>query len=272
MILKGKMALVTGGGSGIGAAVAKRFVAEGAKVCIAGRRAERLEAVVRSLPAGTAVACAGDVSDPEQVERMVETARSFGGGIDILVNNAGMGTEGSVVSADLEKWHKTMAVNLFGPFMLMRAAIPHMIKKGGGAIINVASLAGLRCIPEGSAYCTSKAALLMLTKQAALDFGKQGIRCNAVCPGFIDTNMTRGSFGKLAESMGLDMESCMQNVFQDVPLKEPGTPERLAGICTFLASDDASYITGAVIPVDAGLTAVDPFPLAVKRASIELGK
>ena len=247
MILKGKMALVTGGGSGIGAALLK--------VCC--RRSQGLycrppggrRAVVRSLPAGLRLR-AGDVSTRSRLNAWSKQ-RSLWRRIDILVNNAGMGTEGSVVSADLEKWHKT-AINLFAVHADAGGNSP-MIKRRRRRI-NVASLAGLRCIPEGSAYCTSKAALLMLTKQAALDFGKQGIRCNAVCPGFIDTNMTRGSFGKLAESMGLDMESFMQNVFQDVPLKEPGTPERLAGIRT-LASDDAVYGSGD--PGGCGLTAVD---------------
>ncbi|MDY6825583.1 MAG: SDR family oxidoreductase [Bacillota bacterium] len=269
MILKDKVALITGGGTGIGAAVARRFVAEGARVCIVGRREERLDEVIKELPAGSVVKSPGDVSNPEDIQRIVQDTVDFGKGIDILVDNAGLGTEGSIVSADLDEWRKTFEVNLVGPFMLMRAVIPHMIKDGG-AIINISSLAGLRCIPEGSAYCTSKAALNMMTRQAALDFGDRGIRCNAVCPGFVDTDMTRGNFGKLAESLGTDLQTFMQKVFKDVPVRKPGTPDRLAGICAFLASDDASYITGAIIPVDGGLAALDPFPLAVKRAVLEM--
>ena len=184
MILKGKTAIITGGGTGIGAAIARRFVAEGAKICIVGRRESLLEQVVQSFPSGTAIMCQGDVSEPEHIDRIIETALSFGKNIDILINNAGMGSEGSITSAKLDEWRKTLEVNLIGPFMLMRAAIPHMIENGGGSIVNISSLASLRAIPQNSAYCASKGGLNMLTQQAALDFGGDKIRCNAVCPGF----------------------------------------------------------------------------------------
>jgi len=124
MILKGKVAIITGGGTGIGAAIARRFVAEGAKVCIAGRRENVLEQVVASLPSGSAIMCQGDVSEPKDIDRIIETAISFGKGINILVNNAGIGTDGSITDANLDEWRKTLEVNLIGPFMLMRAAIP----------------------------------------------------------------------------------------------------------------------------------------------------
>ena len=247
-------------------------MAEGAKVCIVGRRESPLEQVVQSLPSGTSVMCQGDVSEPEHIDRIVETALSFGKSIDILVNNAGMGSEGSITSAKLDEWHKTLGVNLIGPFMLMRAAIPHMIESGGGSIVNISSLASLRAIPQGSAYCASKGGLNSLTQQAALDFGGDKIRCNAVCPGFVFSEMSEGHFGQIAKDMGTDLDTLMARVFRDIPSREPAQPEKIAGICTFLASDESSYITGAVIPVDGGLAAMDPFPLCVNNAAQDMGE
>ncbi len=270
MMLKGKVAIITGGGTGIGAAIARRFVAEGAKVCIVGRRENVLDQVVQSLPAGTAVKCPGDVSESGHINRIVETALSFGEGIDVLVNNAAMGTEGSITSADLAEWRKTLEVNLISPMLLMRAAIPHMIKKGGGSIVNVSSLSSLRSIPKASAYCTSKAALNALSQQAALDFGEDNIRCNVICPGFVFTEMAEN--GPLAREARPDLATFMNSVFQDIPSRKPAMPDEVAGICSFLASDDASYITGTIIPVDGGTAIMDPFPVCVKRATLQMSK
>jgi len=268
MKLKGKVAIVTGGGTGIGAAVVRRFVAEGAKVCLVGRRENVLDQVVDSLPAGTAVKCAGDVSGAGNVDRIVKAALTFGEGIDVLVNNAAMGSEGSVTDADLGQWRKTLEVNLISPMLLMRATIPHMIKKGGGSIINVSSLSSLRSIPGASAYCTSKAALNALTQQAAMDYGEKNIRCNVICPGFVFTEMfAKGPLGRQARP---DMVTFMNNVFKDVPSRKPGVPEQLAGICAFLASDDSSYITGTITPVDGGTAIMDAMAISVKRAKLEL--
>ncbi|HHT45937.1 MAG TPA: SDR family oxidoreductase [Firmicutes bacterium] len=271
MNLKGKVALITGGGTGIGAAVAKRFVADGARICITGRREGCLDEVIASLPTGAATKCPGDVTKPEDTERMVKTVLSFGEKIDVLVNCAGLGGMGSITDIDPVDWRKTFEVNLNGPFLLMRAVIPHMIKAGGGSIINISSLAGLRCQPKATAYSASKAALNMLTQQVAFDYGRYNIRCNAVCPGFVYTDMVeKGGLGKLAERIGVDMFSLVNNVFKDIPIRKPGTPEQIAGICSFLAGDDSSYMTGAVIPVDGGTAIVDVFPTGVKRAILEL--
>jgi len=270
MILKRKTAIITGGGTGIGAAIARRFVAEGAKVCIVGRRDSVLEQVVKSLPSGTAVMCQGDVSEPKHIDRIIETALSFGQTINILVNNAGVAYDGSITSAKLDEWRKTLEINLIGPFMLMRSAIPHMIKDGGGSIVNVSSLASLRGVPQNSAYCASKAGLNMLTQQAALDFGGDKIRCNVICPGFVYSEMSESHFGQIAKDIGTDLDTLMARVFREIPSREPAQPEKIAGICTFLASDEASYITGAIIPVDGGLAAMDPFPLCVNNAAQEM--
>ncbi len=271
-MLTGKTAIITGGGTGIGAATARRFVAEGAKVCIAGRRENVLEKVVQSLPEGTAVCCRGDVSAPGDIDRIIETTLNFGQTIDVLVNNAGMGTEGSITSANLEQWRKTLDVNLIGPFMLMRAAIPHMIKNGGGSIVNISSLASMRAIPQLSAYCASKAGLNMLTQQAALDYGENNIRCNAICPGFVYSEMTERRFGQIAKEIGTGLNTLMNKIFQEIPSRHPAHPEEIAGLCAFLASEDASYLTGTVIPADGGLAAMDPLPLCVNHAVMETGK
>lgn len=264
MKLKGKVALITGGGTGIGAAIATRFVADGAKICIVGRREEYLDQVIELLPPGTVVKCSGDVSKPEDIVRMIEKVLSFGGRLDVLVNNAAISTHGSLLDVEIDNWRKTLEVNVTGPFMLMKAAIPHMITGGGGSIINIASLAGMRCIPSGVAYCTSKAALIMLTQQAALDYGPHKIRCNVVCPGLVNTPMTEKHFVKQAAKLGIDVETVLTDAFKNVPLRRPAAPNELSGICSFLASDDSSYMTGTALLVDGGTAIVDAFGAGIK--------
>lgn len=258
MMLEGKVAMITGAGAGIGVEIAKRFVAEGAKVCITGRRLHKLEEVVASLPAGTAVACAGDVSKLEDATRMVATTVKFGGKIDILVNNAAIDPGGSVVDLDPDVWHAVIETNLTGPFYTMKVAIPHMIENGGGSIINISSLASVRCIPTMAPYCASKAGLNMLTQQAALDFGKHKIRCNSVLPGPVRTEMSEHSLGGMAKAMGCDMDGVFGQLTCTLPLQRAASPAEISGICAFLASDDASFITAANILVDGGAAIVDP--------------
>jgi meso-butanediol dehydrogenase / (S,S)-butanediol dehydrogenase / diacetyl reductase len=255
--LSGKVAIVTGGGTGIGAAVTKSFVQEGARVCITGRRERALEAVIETLPAGTVVACAGDVADPGDAERMVAKVLEFGGKLDVLVNNAGVGAVGSVVGHDFALWRQTLDANLTGPFLLMRAAIPHMIRDGRGSVISISSVAGVRCSPESAAYCTSKAGLIMLAHQVALDYGRYGIRSNAGCPGWVRTPMSEHEMDELGRMMGKDREEAFAEAVKDVPLGRPALPAEIANVCTFLASDASSFMTGAVILVDGGSTVVD---------------
>jgi meso-butanediol dehydrogenase/(S,S)-butanediol dehydrogenase/diacetyl reductase len=162
MKLSDKVALITGGGTGIGLSVAERFIGEGAKVCITGRRQEVLDKAAQRFPTDKVVTCCGDVSRDEDAQRMVVTTLAFGGKLDILVNNAAINIQGSVSELLLDDWRSVLDVNLTGPFLLMKASIPHMIDKGG-SIINVSSLGGVRCIPAKPACCTSKAALIMLT-------------------------------------------------------------------------------------------------------------
>jgi meso-butanediol dehydrogenase / (S,S)-butanediol dehydrogenase / diacetyl reductase len=263
MKLEGKVALVTGGGTGIGAAIAGRFVAEGARVCIAGRRREMLDKVVNSLQAGKAISCPGDVCDPQDILRMVSTAVEFGGKLDVLVNNAGMSSHNSVTDLDLEDWRRALDVNLTGPFLLMKACIPHMIKAGGGAIINIASLAGLRSIPSAAAYCSSKAGLIMLTQQAALDYGVYKIRCNVICPGAVQTPMLEDGMDGLKKALNTDIDGALALFTSNTPLRRAGMPTEIAGICSFLAGDDSSFMTGAVLVADGGAAIVDVNAVAI---------
>lgn len=257
MKLKEKVALITGGGTGIGAAIAERFVSEGAKVCITGRRKEMLEKVAASLPPGRITICAGDVSRGEDVEHMVAKAIDFGGKLDILVNNAGTSAQAPVTELDTEVWREVFDINVTAPFLLMKASIPYMIKGGGGSVINIASLGGLRCLPGMPAYCSSKAALIMLTMQAALDYGPHNIRCNAVCPGGVKTDMVEKEFGQFGKMLGIETEEYFRLISTEIPLKRFARPEEIGGLCTYLASDDSSFMTGAVLVIDGGTAVVD---------------
>jgi meso-butanediol dehydrogenase/(S,S)-butanediol dehydrogenase/diacetyl reductase len=258
MMLEGKVALITGGGAGIGVAIAQRFVAEGAKVCISGRRQEKLDEVARSLPKGTVATCAGDVTVYEEDKRMVDAAVEFGGKLDVLVNNAGIDQGGLIVDLDPKVWHDVIETNLTGPFYLMKFAIPHMIKNGGGSIINIASLAGVRCLPNMAAYCSAKAGLIMLTQQAALDYGRAKIRCNAVLPGPVRTEMVENSMIPMAKAMGVEVDGVFEKLTSFLPLHRIASTDEVAGICAFLSSDDASFITATAILVDGGAAIVDP--------------
>jgi len=255
--LEGKRALITGGGTGIGAAIARRFVSEGAKVCIAGRRRQVLENLAASLPAGTVTIAAGDVAKEDDVERMVRATLEFAGGLDVLVNNAGTNAIMPLTEMGLEVWQRVLAVNLTGPFMLMKAAIPHMIKNGSCSIINVASLGGIRCLPGMPAYTASKAGLIRLTQQVALDYGPKGIRCNVVCPGAVRTDFNEGDLEAAGKKIGKSVDEVFVAWAADVPLRRVADPSELAGICSFLASDDASFITGSAMVADGGSYVVD---------------
>ena len=271
MNLKGKVALITGGGQGIGAAIASRFVADGARICITGRRQEMLEAVAQTLPAGTVVTCSGDVTNYEDVKRMVEATLKVDGKIDVLVNNAGIDPGGSVVDLDPDLWRKVIETNLTGPFLLMKVSIPHMIKQGGGSIINISSLGGLRCLPTMPAYASSKGGLIMLTQQVALDYGPSNVRCNVVCPGGTRTVMLEHSLGQLKETLGTDVEGVFQVVSSSVPLRRFAAPEEITGICSYLASDDSTFMTGSVLLIDGGSAVVDVSGATLTNAGVKWG-
>jgi meso-butanediol dehydrogenase / (S,S)-butanediol dehydrogenase / diacetyl reductase len=257
MNLSGKIALVTGGGTGIGAAITKRFVEDGAKVCIAGRRREKLEETAASSPKGSVILCPGDVSNYDDIKRIVAAALKVGGKLDILVNNAAIEAMGSTTELDPDVWRNAIDINLTGPFLLMKEIIPHMIKNGGGSIINISSLGGIRALPGMPAYCTTKAAIIMLTKQVAMDYGPHKIRCNAVCPGGTRTEMNKKLVTPIAAKLNTDIEGGYKYFTKDVPLRRAAQPSEIAGLCSYLASDDSAFMTGSEVVIDGGAAIVD---------------
>ena len=273
MRLDGKVAIVTGGGTGIGRAVAERFAADGACVCITGRRREMLEETAAKLPPEQVKICPADVSDPAAVDKVVEAALSFGRGLHILVNNAGSDQPmAPVADLDLDVWKRVLEVNLTGPFIMMKAAIPHMIEAGGGSIVNIASLAALVNPPRLPAYCASKAGLVSLTKQAAVDYAIHKVRVNCICPGATMTAMFSDGMTIFASECGVPVEQVFGTFSRDIPMQRISHPSEMAGLCSFLASDDASFLTAAVIPVDGGAVVVDVSGAAINNmAAMYLG-
>lgn len=257
-ILEGKVALITGGGTGIGSGVAERFVEEGAKVCITGRRKEPLDLLVGKFPPGSASFCVGDVTRMEDVRRMVQSAMDLGGRLDVLVNNAGITGPTPVAEVDPDIWRRTLETNLVGPFLTMHVAIPLMIHQGGGSIINIASVGGIRAIPMASAYCASKAGLIHLTKQVSSDYASKGIRCNAVCPGFVRTELVEHEMDVLAGMMGTDREGAIHAIAKNIPVGWVSRPADIAGIFVYLASDESRFMTGAELVIDGGGSVLDP--------------
>lgn len=268
MRLKDKVALITGAAGGIGGAITKQFVEQGAKVCLTDLRADVLEQVVASLPAGTAVACPGDVTNLNDVRRIVRVAVDFGGKLDVLVNNAGVDTGGTAIDMTEEDWDRVHDINLTAPFLTAKVAIPEIIDAGGGSVVNIASLAGLRCIHGMAAYSSSKGGLILLTKQMALDYGPMKVRCNAVCPGPVRTGLLELAMGRLGDMLGLTLDEVFERATSVVPLRRPANPDEIAAACVFLASDESSFVTGSALMVDGGLSAVDPFSIGLQHLGL----
>jgi len=271
MRLDGKVALITGGGTGIGTAIAERFVQEGAKVCISGRRQSMLEKASQSLPSGTVSICAGDVTRFEDCERMVESTIALGGKIDVLVNNAAIDPGGAVLDCSPEQWRQVIDINLTGPFLMTKAALRPMIEAGGGSIINISALGGVRCLPAMPAYCSSKAGLNHFTKQVALDYGLSNIRCNVVCPGGTRTEMLAEALTPVAEAMGTDVEGVYERMASNVPLRRIALASEVTGICVYLAGEESSYMTGAVLLLDGGAAIVDVAGAALSDSGTKWG-
>ena len=256
-----RVALVTGGGTGIGAAVARRLAADGYSVAVTGRRQAPIEEVAADIGGLAVVADTRVAGDAERA--VAETVAHFGG-LDALVLNAGIGGGGSLLDADPAVFDSVLATNVTGAFLVARAAIQHLLERRG-AIVAVSSVAGMRAAPSSLAYCASKAALTMLMRCIALDHGPAGVRANAVCPGWVRTPMADGEMDWLGERLDTSREGAYAEVTAEVPLRRPSVPEEIAATVAWLLSADASYVNGAEIPVDGGHTTVDVGTLAFGR-------
>jgi meso-butanediol dehydrogenase/(S,S)-butanediol dehydrogenase/diacetyl reductase len=250
--------LITGGGSGIGAAAAAQLADEGWDVCVAGRRPEPLRKVAARTGAHPVPV---DVSDPAGAQHAVQACLERFGRLDALVVSSGTGAGGAVLEQTLERFNRVLATNLTGTFLLCQAALPALIESQG-AIVTVASIAGLRADPESAAYCSSKAGLIMLTQCIAVDYGPRGVRANCVCPGWIATDMADAAMDELAEMHAVDRSQAYALAVADVPARRAGRAEEAAAAVAWLASPAASYVNGAVLTVDGGAAVVDAGTLA----------
>ena len=234
-----KIAIVTGAARGIGLATAKQLMAEGGKVAMVDRDADALAAATNGLNAALPLAL--DISDPDQVREMVDKTVTAFGQVDQLINNAGVARFGPLEDCDFATWREVMATNLDGMFLCTQAALPEL-KKTKGAIVNIASISGLRASTLRVAYGTSKAGVIQLSKQYAAELGEYGIRVNCICPGPVRTKL----------AMAVHTQDIIDSYHDAIPLNRYGTEDELANAIRFLCSDEASYITGQVLAVDGG--------------------
>ena len=246
--LEGKVAIVTGGNAGIGEAVAKRFADEGASVVVTGRRQQELDRVVSVIRHSSrkALAVAGSVTDEAHAQHVVQRTLDSFGRIDILVNNAGIGDFGKRLhEIDDATWASVIDVNLTGVFRMTRAIVPQMLKQAHGSIVNISSIASLVGIPTSPVYTASKGGLDALTRALAVDYAKDGIRCNVVNPGLIDTPMAAPLMAN---------QEMLQPILAQYAIRRPGTSEEVANLVLYLASDEAAWVTGGTFTIDGGMT------------------
>jgi NAD(P)-dependent dehydrogenase (short-subunit alcohol dehydrogenase family) len=248
--LQGKIGIVTGAGSGIGRACAIALAREGARVALVGRRKDRVESLAEEI-GDSALAIAADVSKPGEIRRLLNETVSRFGGLTFLLNNAGVLHVGNAEQITEEQWDHTFNVNVRAVWLLSRAALPQMRQAGGGSIINVASTLGMVGARNRAAYAASKGAVVLLTKGMAIDHGHDNIRVNAICPSFVETELTAAVLDKAPDPAAVRRERTAAH-----PLGRLGQPEDIAGLAVYLASDESSWVTGAALPVDGGYLAM----------------
>jgi len=249
--LAGKIALITGGGTGIGRGTALAFAREGAKVAVAGRRVEKLQEVVSEIKVagGEATAVACDVSRAADAQNAIRKTVEAFGKLNVLVNNAGVLHVSTIEEIPEDEWDRLIDANLKGPFLMCRAALPEFRKAGGGAIVNVGSVLGLVAMKKRAAYCASKGGVTLLTKAIAIDHGHENIRANCICPSIVETELVSQLFNTP------DGDRVKRERLATIPLGRMGRPADIAELAVYLASDESSWLTGAAIPLDGGLTA-----------------
>jgi NAD(P)-dependent dehydrogenase (short-subunit alcohol dehydrogenase family) len=252
-------AIVTGAATGIGRATALALARDGFGVVLVGRRPEPLDDVAAEVRAagGDALAAPADVTSSDAVAAAIAAAFDWRGGVDALVNNAGVGDSGPLLEESLENWERTLRINLTGAFLATQHALPHLLERRG-AIVNVSSINGVLAGPGWTSYCVSKAGLIQLARCVAADYGRQGVRANSVCPGWVRTPMGDSDMDEVAQAKGIDREAAYALAHRLNPLGRPAEASELADVIAFLVSGRASYVNGATLMVDGGTTVVDP--------------
>jgi NAD(P)-dependent dehydrogenase (short-subunit alcohol dehydrogenase family) len=248
--LNSKIALITGAGTGIGRAIAIAYAREGAKLALVGRRKELLEAVANEA-GGSPLVLTGDVSRQADIDRVLAEASAHFGDLNVLVNNAGVLHIGAAEQITEAQWDETFNVNVRGLWLLSRSVLPSMRKAGGGSIINVASVLGINGARNRASYAPSKGAVVLLTKCMAIDHGAENIRVNAICPSFVETDLTAEVIRKAPDPGAVRRERIAVH-----PIGRLGQPEDIAGLAVYLASDESAWVTGTALPVDGGYLAV----------------
>ena len=252
MKLQDRIAIITGGGTGIGRACAVLFAQEGAKVALVGRRAEPLQEVERQIQqsGGMALSIQADVTSEEDVKRMAEAVFGEWRRIDVLINSAGTSAKGSVLETSVEDFDRVMASNVRGTFLTCKYVVPYMLAQKSGSVINIASMFGMVGVPQRVAYATSKGAVINMTRAIAMDHAADGVRVNCLAPGWVETELSLYMI-----SLEPDPAAALKARQAMHPIPRGGKPEEVAAAALYLASDDAQWVTGACLPVDGGYTA-----------------